>query len=61
MNNNKLRKSSTDKAITGVCGGIAEFFGVSSIAVRLIFVFLPGSLPIYIILVYFLPEIPPSL
>ncbi|WP_374706885.1 PspC domain-containing protein [Bacillus sp. J14TS2] len=27
MNNRKLRKSSTDKALYGVCGGIAEFLG----------------------------------
>ncbi|WP_307066917.1 PspC domain-containing protein [Alkalibacillus filiformis] len=26
---NKLRKSSTDKSITGVCGGIANYFGIS--------------------------------
>lgn len=35
----KLRKSSTDKAMYGVCGGIAEFFGISSFIVRLIFLF----------------------
>ncbi|MFB1050301.1 PspC domain-containing protein [Paraliobacillus sp. JSM ZJ581] len=26
---NKLRKSYTDRAISGVCGGIAEFFCIS--------------------------------
>ncbi|SFC35196.1 phage shock protein C (PspC) family protein [Alkalibacterium subtropicum] len=46
----KLRKSSTDKSIHGVCGGIADFFGISSFAVRLIFIFLPANVIIYAIL-----------
>lgn len=33
----KLTRSSTDKAIYGVCGGLAEFFGLSSFIVRLLF------------------------
>ncbi|TMZ48364.1 PspC domain-containing protein [Klebsiella pneumoniae] len=48
---NKLKKSSTDKALTGVCGGIADFFGISPFIVRLIFVFTnPVSLWVYIFL-----------
>ena len=35
----KLRISPTDKMLYGVCGGIAEFFGISSLIVRLIFIF----------------------
>ncbi|WNF38879.1 PspC domain-containing protein [Bacillaceae bacterium IKA-2] len=58
---NKLRKSSTDKSISGVCGGIAEFFGISSFAVRLIFIFLPGNIFIYIILANTITDSPPSL
>ncbi|AXI10854.1 PspC domain-containing protein [Oceanobacillus zhaokaii] len=58
---NKLRKSSTDKSISGVCGGIADFFGISSFAVRLIFIFLPANLLIYIILANAIPDSPPSL
>ncbi|MRH43262.1 PspC domain-containing protein [Aquibacillus halophilus] len=58
---NQLRKSSTDKSISGVCGGIAEFFGISSFAVRLIFIVLPANLLIYIILVNAIPDSPPSL
>lgn len=53
---NKLTKSSTDKILSGVCGGIAEFFGIESLIVRLIFIFLPASLFIYVILVFLLPE-----
>ncbi|QDI90924.1 PspC domain-containing protein [Salicibibacter halophilus] len=52
----KLRKSSTDKAITGVCGGVADYFGISSLGVRLIFIFLPANLLIYILLVFTIPN-----
>ncbi|MDV2580917.1 PspC domain-containing protein [Alkalibacillus haloalkaliphilus] len=58
---NKLRKSSTDKSITGVCGGIANYFGVSSLAVRLIFIIFPASLFIYVILANTMEDHPPSL
>ena len=53
-----LKKSSTDKAIFGVCGGIAECFGISSFIVRLLFILLavPALGVLYIILGLFLPE-----
>ncbi len=35
-----LRRSTTDKQIAGVCGGMAEYFGVDSTAVRLVWVLL---------------------
>ncbi|MFC4560195.1 PspC domain-containing protein [Virgibacillus kekensis] len=57
--NKVLRKSSADKSINGVCGGIAEFFGISSFGVRLIFIFLPANLIIYIILANTMHESPP--
>lgn len=56
MNGNKLRKSSDDRVISGVCGGIAEFFGISSLAVRLIFLILPSNLLLYIILAMIMPK-----
>ena len=59
--NKKLRKSVTDKSISGVCGGIAEYFGISSFMVRLLFIFLPANLLIYIILANMLPDSPPTL
>ena len=34
----KLYKSSTDKKLFGVCGGLAEYFGIDSTIVRLILV-----------------------
>lgn len=58
---NKLRKSQTDKSISGVCGGIEEHFGISSLGVRLIFRFLPANLLIYLILVNTMPDSPRSL
>lgn len=35
----KLYLSETDKKIGGVCGGIAEYFGIDSTIVRLVWVF----------------------
>lgn len=35
-----LRRSTTDKQIAGVCGGMAEYFGIDSTAVRLVWVLL---------------------
>ena len=42
----KLYKSLSDKKISGVCGGIAEYFEIDSTLVRLawvVFTFLGGS------------------
>lgn len=47
----KLKKSSKDRLLRGVCGGIAEFFGISSTIVRLIFFFTsPTSFIVYLFL-----------
>lgn len=42
----KFALSSTDKKIAGVCGGLAEYFNIDSLIIRVIFVvlFLGGSL-----------------
>ncbi|WP_416150721.1 PspC domain-containing protein [Salipaludibacillus sp. HK11] len=61
MGNKKLIKSSRDKALFGVCGGIAEFFGISTFTVRLIFIVTPGFLVMYLILAASLDEGPSSL
>jgi len=37
---NRLTRSITDKKIAGVCGGLAEYFGVDATAVRLLWVVL---------------------
>ncbi|WP_036835889.1 PspC domain-containing protein [Pontibacillus litoralis] len=53
----KLMKSSRDKALFGVCGGIAEFFGLSPFIVRIIFIFTtPVSFWIYLFLASSLKE-----
>ena len=57
----KLTKSKTDSMISGVCGGLAEYFGVDSTIVRvgyLIFTFLGVGSPIllYFLLAVIIPE-----
>jgi len=43
----KLRRSRHNRVIAGVCGGMAEFFGISSFWFRLAFfiLFIPGGVP----------------
>ncbi len=46
MSNPKLYRSSSDKMIAGVCGGLGKYFGVDATIVRLVFLlllFLGGS------------------
>lgn len=56
----KLYKSNTDKKICGVCGGIAEYFGIDSTIVRLILVlavlFAGTGVLAYIIAAIVMPE-----
>ncbi len=42
-----LRRSRKNRIIAGVCGGLAEFFGISAFWFRLAFfiAFLPGGVP----------------
>ena len=35
--NNRLTRSMTDRYVAGVCGGIAETYGINSTLVRLLF------------------------
>lgn len=50
----KLRRSRSNRVIGGVCGGLAEFFGISAFWFRLGFLIalLPGGIPG--LLLYFL-------
>lgn len=57
----KLKKSSGDKVLSGVCGGLAEYFNLDSTLVRLAFVlaavFAFGSpVLIYLILFFVMPS-----
>jgi len=58
-----LRRSATDRSIQGVCGGLAEHFGISSLAVRLIFIVIPFpiNLIIYMILANAMADAPRTL
>ncbi len=49
-----LRRSKSNRMIAGVCGGLAEFFGISSFWFRLAFLIalIPGGVPG--LLVYFI-------
>ena len=62
MEGKTLYKSSTDKKIAGVCGGIAEYFNIDSTLVRLgwvVFCALGGSgLLAYIIAALVMPDRP---
>jgi phage shock protein C len=59
----KLYRSAKNRMIGGVCGGIAEYFNIDPVIVRLVAVLLllpgglPGFLP-YIILWIVVPENP---
>ena len=62
MDEKKLYKSSTDKKLAGVCGGLAEYFNIDSTLVRLgwvAFGLLGGSgLLAYIIAAIIMPDRP---
>ena len=55
-----MHRSSTDKIIFGVCGGIAEYLEVDSLAIRIIFLFLTfaggSGVFVYLILALLMPK-----
>jgi phage shock protein C len=61
MDSKRVTRSRTDRLISGVCGGIARYFGFDSVIVRGIFVVValinPGIAAIaYLVAVFLLPE-----
>lgn len=58
----RLLLSQTDKKLTGVCGGLAEYFDVDSTLVRIIFLVLTvfslgmGGILLYLILWAVMPK-----
>ncbi|MBC7707668.1 PspC domain-containing protein [Polaromonas sp.] len=59
----KLYRSTTDRKIAGVCGGLAEYFGTDATIIRILFfiLLLPGGLPgfiPYVILWAVVPKAP---
>ncbi|MGL5296087.1 MAG: PspC domain-containing protein [Culicoidibacterales bacterium] len=52
-----LYRSKKDRVITGVCGGIAEYFGFNTLTLRILFVLFCGfTLWLYISLAILMPE-----
>ena len=62
MEPKRFYRSRTDKVLAGVCGGLAEYFSIDPILVRLLFILLViaagGGLLAYIILWIITPEKP---
>ena len=58
----RLYRSRTERRISGVCGGIAEYFNMDPTIIRLLFVlgllFVGGTFWAYIILMLVIPEEP---
>ncbi|MBO5902134.1 MAG: PspC domain-containing protein [Alistipes sp.] len=56
----KLRRSRTDRKISGVCGGLAHYLGIDSTAVRvamaLLTLFGGMSLIVYLVMWLIMPE-----
>ena len=56
-----LRRSRSNRMLAGVCGGLAEFFGISSFWFRLgmLIAFVPGGVPgilLYLLLWLMIPS-----
>lgn len=62
MNNNqKLTRSRSDKMLAGVCGGLAEYFGLDTSLVRIGYALLTlftafAGVPVYLIMWLIVPE-----
>lgn len=57
----KLYRSTVDKKIAGVCGGLAEYFNVDPLLIRIIFVvllFAGVGLIAYLIMWFMVPKRP---
>lgn len=58
--NKRFRRSETNRFLTGVCGGIAEFLGIDATIVRVVFVALTvfafGGLFIYVLAWLLMPS-----
>ncbi len=60
----KLYKSTSDKKLCGVCGGVAEYFGIDPTIVRIVWVLATclltwgAGLLVYVIAAFVIPERP---
>jgi phage shock protein C len=55
-----LRRSKQNRVVAGVCGGLAEFFGVSSFWFRLAFLIalIPGGVPGFLLYLFMMIIVP---
>jgi phage shock protein C len=55
-----LRRSKSNRMLAGVCGGLSEFFGISSFWFRLAFVIalIPGGVPGFLAYILFWMIVP---
>lgn len=66
MEGKRLTRSTTDHMIAGVCGGLADYFGIDATIVRLAFVLFEvltagaGGILAYIVLWIIMPEAAPQ-
>ncbi|OHA91275.1 MAG: PspC domain-containing protein [Candidatus Zambryskibacteria bacterium RIFCSPHIGHO2_01_FULL_49_18] len=67
MTHKKLYRSDTDKVFAGICGGLAEFFDIDSVLLRLLWLlivvftgFVPGVIA-YIFAILIIPKKPTNL
>ncbi|MDF1655644.1 MAG: PspC domain-containing protein [Coxiellaceae bacterium] len=62
MAKKKLRRSSTENIIGGVCSGLGEYFGISAARFRLVFLivalFYGAGIVLYIVLWFLIPKAP---
>jgi phage shock protein C len=61
METKKLYRSRTDRMIAGVCGGLAEYFGIDAVIVRLlalVLLFTGPGLFVYLIMWVITPQSP---
>jgi phage shock protein PspC (stress-responsive transcriptional regulator) len=63
----RLTRSTTDKKIAGICGGLAEYFGVDATAVRLLWCVMSifggaivGGVIAYLLAWFIIPQAPPA-
>ncbi|MCL2546727.1 MAG: PspC domain-containing protein [Oscillospiraceae bacterium] len=54
----RLYRSRKSKILTGVCGGIGEYFNIDPMIVRIIAIVVPVSWVAYLIAAIILPEAP---
>jgi len=57
MTGKRLYRSRSSRILAGVCGGIAEYFGIDPIIVRILAIVLPGfSWIVYLVCAIIIPE-----